>query len=351
MLWHTVPEIRYTVLSMRIFTALTAIAGLALLTGLTAYYGFASVLQAVLSSQWGAALVIVIRAAALAVAGAGWWCLLLGPIRRGPGVFVGLRFIREAINTLFPSAAFGGDVIGARLLAQFGVDLNSAIASILIDIFVQVVCLLIFVLAGLGIVLDLAGTHQLTATTFVMLAIAVAAVAGFFLTLNFGRFEFVVWRLVAFGEKRQWAALNQVADLGAQLQQIWRNGRGLSAAFIVHLAGVIIGAAEVWVALLFMGYPVSPAAAIAIESIGQGSRAAVFVLPGGVGVQDGALIAASVIFGVPADVGLAMALIKRVPDLVLGVPALLAWQVLEGRRILFGRKTAPLPQDQRRTPA
>jgi len=31
---------------------------------------------------------------------------------------------------------------------------------------------------------------------------------------------------------------------------------------------------------------------------------------------------------------LAMALIKRVPDLVLGIPSLLAWQVLEGRRLL-----------------
>jgi putative membrane protein len=337
-------------LTMRIFAALAAIAGLALLTGLTAYYGFASVLQAVLSSQWGTALVVVIRAAALALAGAGWWLLLVGPTRRGPAVFVGLRFIREAINTLFPSAAVGGDIIGARLLAQFGVALNLAIASVLVDIFIQVVCLLIFVLAGLGIVLELVDSHQVTAATFVMLTIAVAAVAGFFLTLNFGRFEFVVRRLVAFGEKRQWAALNHVADVGARLQQLWRNGRGLAASFIVHFAGVVIGAAEVWVALLFMGYPVSPAAAIAIESIGQGSRAVAFILPGGVGVQDGTLIAASAIFGVPAEVGLAMALIKRVPDLVLGIPALLAWQALEGRRILSGRKTMPSPQDRPRTP-
>lgn len=351
LLWNTGPKVRYMAPSMRIFTALTAIAGLALLTGLTAYYGFASVAQAVLSSQWGTALVVVIRAVALTVAGTGWWLLLVGPTRRGPGVFVGLRFVREAINTLFPSAAVGGDIIGARLLAQFGVALNLALASVLVDIFIQVVCLLIFVLAGLGIVLELVGAHQITAMAYVTLTIAVAAVAGFFLTLNFGRFDFIVRRLVAFGEKRQWAALNHVADLGARLQELWRNGRGLAASFIVHFAGVVIGAAEVWVALLFMGYPVSPAAAIAIESIGQGSRAAAFVLPGGVGVQDGALIAASAIFGVPADIALAMALIKRVPDLVLGIPALFAWQALEGRRILSGRKPAPLLEDQPRTPA
>ncbi len=321
----------------RILAAITAIAGLAVLTGMIAYYGFASVLAAVVSSQWGTALVIVIRATAIATAGAGWW-FLLTPIRRGPGVFVGLRFVREGINTLFPVAGVGGDLIGARLLAQFGVAASLAVASVLIDIFIQVVCLLIYVLAGLGIVLDLVGTHRLTTVTFAILAIAVPAVAGFFLTLNFGAFEPLVRRLVAFGEKRQWAAFDHVVNLGARLQQIWRNRRGLSWSFIVHLAAVFFGAAEVWVVLLFMGYPVSPAEAIAIESIGQGTRAAAFVVPAGVGVQEGSLIAASAIFGVPAEVALAMALIKRVPDLVLGIPALLAWQGLESRRLLSQSK-------------
>ena len=321
---------------MRFLAPIAALAGLALLTGLTAYYGFDSVLQALVSSRWGTALVVVVRTAALTGAGVGWW-LLLTPIRRGPAVFIGLRFIREGINALFPVAGVGGDFIGARLLGQFGVAVNLAVASVLIDIFIQVACLLIFVLAGLGIV-DLVGSHRLTAMTFVMLAVALPAVGGFYLALNFGAFEPVVRWLAAFGEKRQWPALGHVVDLGARLQQIWQNRRGLLGSFLVHLAAVFLGAAEVWIALLFMGYPVSPAEAIAIESIGQGARAAAFILPAGVGVQDGALIAASAIFGVPAEVALAMALIKRVPDLVLGIPALLAWQALESRRLLSASK-------------
>ena len=122
-----------------------------------------------------------------------------------------------------------------------------------------------------------------------MLAVALPAVSGFFLALNFGAFEPFVRRLVAFGEKHDWAAFNHVADLGGRLQQIWRNHRGLSASFLVHLAAVFFGASEVWIALSFMGHPVSVAEAVAIESLGQGSRAAAFVLPGGLGVQDGAL--------------------------------------------------------------
>jgi putative membrane protein len=321
---------------MRFLAPIAALAGLALLTGLTAYYGFDSVLQAVVSSRWGTALVIVVRAVALTAAGVGWW-LLLVPMRRGPAVFIGLRFVREGINALFPVAGVGGDFIGARLLGQFGVAVNLAVASVLVDIFIQVACLLIFVLAGLSIV-DLVGNHRLTAMAFVMLAVALPAIGGFYLALNFGAFEPVVRRLAALGEKRQWPAFGHVVNLGARLQQIWQNRRGLSGSLLVHLAAVFLGAAEVWIALLFMGHPVNPAEAIAIESIGQGARAAAFVVPAGVGIQDGTLIAASAIFGIPAEVALAMALIKRVPDLVLGIPALLAWQALESRRLLSASK-------------
>jgi putative membrane protein len=323
---------------MRIFAPLAGIFGLALLTGLVAYFGFASVMQAVLSSEWGTVLVVLARALALAGCGVGWWFLLTpkGPV---PQVFIALRFIREAINGLFPFAVVGGDVIGARLLSHFGVAMSLGIASVLIDIFVQVVSLLIYVAAGVGIVLDVPGPHRLSTVTFVMMAVALPAVAGFFLALNFGAFDPLVRWLVTFGEKRRWSIFAHVVDLGDCLQFIWRNHRGLSRSFAVHLVTVFFGAVEVWIAFHFMGYPVSVGAAIAIESIGQGGKAAAFMLPGGIGVQDGAMIAAAAIFGVPAEVALAMALIKRVPDLVLGIPSLLLWQALEGRRFFARRKS------------
>jgi putative membrane protein len=322
---------------MRYIAPISAFVGLALLTVLTAYFGFASVFDAVLASKWGSALVIVARAVVLAATGVCWW-LLITPLPRGVCAVVGVRFVRDAINTLFPFAVVGGDIIGARLLALFGIATSMAIASVLIDIFLQVVCVLIFVLAGVGIVLDLAGAHQLSPMTFVLLAVALPAVSGFYLALNFGAFEPVVRWLVAFGEKRRWPAFNHVVDLGDRLQQIWRNHRGLSLSFFIHLVAVFAGASEVWIALLFMGHPVTLAQAVAIEGLGQGSRAAAFILPGGLGVQDGTLIAVCAIFGVPAEIALAMALIKRVPDLVLGIPSLVAWQLLEGRRLLSAGK-------------
>jgi putative membrane protein len=320
---------------MKLFGSLAALFGLALLTGLTAYYGFASVVQAVASAGWGAVFVVVVRAVTLVAAGIAWWLLLIPAVTHGPLSFIGVRFIREAINSLFPVALVGGDLIGARLLTRLGVLGGSpALASVLIDIFVQALCLLIFVLVGLGILTTRAGSNQLTVPISYTLAIATPAVAGFFLALNFGAFEPVMKKLVELGERRQWAAFGHVVGLGDSLQQIWRNHRGLSASFLVHLMILFVNATEVWIALVFMGHPVTFAAAVAIESLGQASRAAAFPLPGGLGVQDGTLIAACVVFGVPAEVALALALVKRIADLVLGLPALVVWQALEGRRLL-----------------
>jgi len=99
---------------MRGIAVLAAICGLALLTGLTVYYGFGAVMAAVASSRWAMVLVVAVRAAVLAGAGIGWWALV--PARQlGPSAFVTLRFVREGINTFFPLAVVGGDVIEARL--------------------------------------------------------------------------------------------------------------------------------------------------------------------------------------------------------------------------------------------
>ena len=50
---------------MKLFAPLAVIFGLALLTALIAYFGFSSVLQALVSSRWGTALVIIARALAV----------------------------------------------------------------------------------------------------------------------------------------------------------------------------------------------------------------------------------------------------------------------------------------------
>ena len=45
------------------------------------------------------------------------------------------------------------------------------------------------------------------------------------------------------------------------------------------------------------------------------------------------------IYGLPPQMGLALALAKRVREIMLGAPGLLAWQVIEGHRFWRRRST------------
>ena len=82
------------------------------------------------------------------------------------------------------------------------------------------------------------------------------------------------------------------------------------------------------------GLPVSYADALVVESLGQAVRAAAFLVPGAVGVQEVGFIAVCAVYGIPAAAALALSLVKRVPEIVLGLPFLFAWHVHEARAMI-----------------
>jgi uncharacterized membrane protein YbhN (UPF0104 family) len=98
-----------------------------------------------------------------------------------------------------------------------------------------------------------------------------------------------------------------------------------------------VGAGEVWLALHFLGQPVTWLEAVLLESLGQAVRSTAFAVPGALGVQEGGFLVLGRLLGLPPEVALAVSLVKRVRELLLGVPGLLAWQLAAGRRLLRRR--------------
>jgi len=62
-------------------------------------------------------------------------------------------------------------------------------------------------------------------------------------------------------------------------------------------------------------------------------RSMAFMVPQALGVQEGGYIMMGAMFGVPAEAALALSLVRRARDLTIGVPVLLLWQIMEGRRL------------------
>src|SRR5256885_935218 len=110
---------------------------------------------------------------------------------------------------------------------------------------------------------------------------------------------------------------------------------GLSAA--LHLAGWIASAIGAWIAFRLIGAHVDVAAVLAIESLVCATRSAAAFIPNALGVQEAAYTVLAPLFGIGAEFGLAVSLLKRARDIAVGVPILLIWQALEGRRALAAR--------------
>src|SRR5262249_18668795 len=106
------------------------------------------------------------------------------------------------------------------------------------------------------------------------------------------------------------------------------------ASIVVHMAGWIFGVAEVLIVFAFIGNPISLAEALVIESLMHAIRGAAFAIPSALGAQEGGLVLLCAIFGIPTAQAIALATVKRVVDLALGMPGLIGWQLLEWKHLM-----------------
>ena len=64
------------------------------------------------------------------------------------------------------------------------------------------------------------------------------------------------------------------------------------------------------------------------------ARSAGFVVPGSLGVQEAGFILVGGLFGQPPDAMIALSMVKRVRELLVGASGMVAWQLSEGKRLL-----------------
>jgi uncharacterized membrane protein YbhN (UPF0104 family) len=105
---------------------------------------------------------------------------------------------------------------------------------------------------------------------------------------------------------------------------------------------VVSGAGAV-IALRAVGQDTPIGNVIVIESLIFTLRTAAFLIPGGIGVQEGAYVLLGPLFGLPAEAALALSLAKRARDLLVGGVAMAIWQIGETRAI-FRQNSAGLPE-------
>jgi putative membrane protein len=311
--------------------------GGAVVTGMVAWFGARSIGANVLQAGWAipiATLVLLTQLYLSAIA----WRVALGVRAPSLSVFFRIRWIREAVNALLPVAQLGGNLVGIRLLKQRGTSGIVAGAGTVLDLTIEVLTQFLFTLAGVSVLAEISGDRSWAPWLEGALLTGAIGIGGFILAQRAGLMRLIETLADKLAGMFPALALGSIEGLHHELLRLQKNYLGLARAFSLHLLAWMLGTVEVWVALTAMGHQPSVAQAFVIESLGAAVRGAGFAVPGALGVQEGGLILICGLFAIPPDVAIALSMVKRARELIVGIPGLLVWQWTEGRHIVRRKK-------------
>jgi uncharacterized membrane protein YbhN (UPF0104 family) len=169
--------------------------------------------------------------------------------------------------------------------------------------------------------------------TEAMLAVLLLAVPGIALLI------FLQKKGAAFAERmaaRFFPQNGEGISLHAAIEEMYDSRARLAASSAFHLLAWIGAGVGTWISFRLVGGDIPLLNAIALEALLCTLRSIAAPVPAAIGVQEWGYAVLAPLFGMPAEMGVAVSLLKRAREIVLGVPALLYWQGVEGRRALAG---------------
>jgi putative membrane protein len=314
--------------------AIIAALGLALALYLVVYVGLDAVFAAAVAVGWGGFAILCLYALGLfPILGAAWFVLQPSSSRVRLRVFIWARMVRDAASEVLPFSQLGGIVFGARAAILHGVSPPLGFASIVVDVTAEMLAQIAYIALGVAILSARAPrtSYAASLTKVFLIGLVVAALAGgLFLALQrYG--HRLTERLAARLLPR---AVATTTAVGAALDAIYGSPARVGCSAALHLAGWIASAIGTWIAFRLIGVRVELASVMAIESLVYAARSAAVFIPNALGVQEAAYAVLTPLFGIGAEFGLAVSLLKRARDVAVGVPILLIWQGVEGRRAL-----------------
>lgn len=273
----------------------------------------------------------------IGILAAGWRCLVPRAYRASLRTFFLGRIVRDSISDITPFSPVAGMLAAARLATLGGMEARFALASVAADATTETMAQVAFLLLGISLgashLHHYSGTGPLLAGTILMLVLSVPCVAGMIMLQRKG---------AGWAEKIVRASFPK-AQLGITFHQcfheIYSSRLRLVGAALMHLLGWIFAGGGTLFAFHMVGGRIGFLDALALESLLSALRSLAVFVPAGIGVQEAGYAMLAPIFGLPAELGLAVSLLRRAREMVLGVPALIYWQVVEGRNVLMRERS------------
>ena len=239
--------------------------------------------------------------------------------------------LADSINALLPVAQVGGDLVRARLAARDGEGATAA-ASVVVDLTLGLMTLVLFIVFGLLLIRLHGGLGGVPIPIAAAVVVFALLLGGFYFAQRSGWLLKLARRMEGRAGNGWQAITGGMADLDRAVVAAYANAPAVLIAAGWRMAAWFFGAFEIWAVFQVLGRPVTLGEAVIVEAVAQAVRNAGFAIPGGLGAQEGGYMLAGALVGVADEVGLSIALVKRLRDLIWGAPALVAWWLFEGRR-------------------
>jgi putative membrane protein len=259
------------------------------------------------------------------------WYLLMPRAQRQPlhRFYLG-RLVRDSIAEISPFSPVGGMVAAARLMILKGMDPAWAAAGVAGDATTEAMAQVAFLALGMGIGITqfshMQGSEPVMRWMLLVLFLAVPAIALliFLQRRGAGLAERVAGRF--FPQVKDGASFREA------IHEIYDSKTRLTLSASWHLAAWIGGGVGTFIAFRLVGGQVSLLNAVALEALLSTLRSIAAPVPAAIGVQEWGYAMLAPLFGLPAEMGVAVSLLKRAREIVIGIPALIYWQSVEGRK-------------------
>lgn len=337
---------------MKKLTILLTLIGVAAIMGAVSWSGASSVLDAVTRIGLGGFL-LTIGAQILVdvLLGLAWHAAF--PSMRFPHLFMA-RMVRDAASTCLPFSQLGGIVLGIRATyrhhsrrnsRQEAIEWPEAACANVVDITTEVLGQIVFILLAVTLLaVNSAQSSNLVKPVIIGAFLLILGVTGFIWTQQRGgnAMKHAV-RFLGQHIAGQWQTtiMDGAGTLQDRMEEAWSRPTRISTSAFIHLLGWLSSAGVLWLTVHLMGVSLSYPDAIAIEGVTCGLMSASFLMPAGLGVQEGSYVTLGHAFGLDSSLCLALSLLRRGREIGLGIPVLLWWQLSE-MRALKARAT-PLP--------
>ncbi len=318
---------------------ITALAGLGLLVALLLYSGFDDIIDALEVAGWGLFWLVPLHLLPMGMDARGWRILLASrdPRRRaGWGFLVWVASVRDAVSSLLPVARVGGDLVGIRLVMLRGINGAVVSATVLVEMCATAVNQYLLAVLGLILLFYEVGLDPLLVHVAIGLLLALPLLAGMLSLLRFGsifqRLQRLVEKIMG-GRDKLTPLLGDVSALDGEIRALFAQPVRVVRFGLWQFAGMVVGSVEIWVTLRLLHHPVGVVKPVILESLSQVVRHLAFMIPAGLGVQEAGFVVFGGLLGLGGNLALALSLANRLRELAFGIPVIVSWQFVEGRRL------------------